>query len=68
MTDSAAPEDAEEWEYATTSGPRKGFDEHPPEGDGWVRDLSQGRNGWERFDYHEEAYWKRRSPPKDAAE
>ncbi len=53
-------ETVDEWERATTSGPRKAFDEHPPEGEGWERDLDRGRNGWERFDYHEEAYWKRR--------
>jgi hypothetical protein len=50
----------DEWEYATTSGPRKAFDEDPPEGKDWERDLSRDINGFERFDYHEEAYWKRR--------
>lgn len=37
----------------------------PPEGEGWERDFSRGRDGdnWDRFDYHEEAYWKRRVTP-----
>lgn len=48
-----------DYEYATTDGPRKNFDEDEPEGDGWVRNVHIGRNGWERFDYHEEAYWMR---------
>lgn len=48
-----------DFEYATTKGPRKAFDEHKPEGEGWVRNTYMGREGWERFDYHEEAYWMR---------
>lgn len=50
-----------EYEYATTKGPRKSFyDENvPPEGEGWVRNAHKGRGGWERFDFHEEAYWMR---------
>lgn len=48
-----------DFEYVQTDGPRKNFDEHPPEGDGWERNIDKGRNGWERFDYHEEAYWRR---------
>ena len=49
------------YEYKTTTGPRKMWDDQdtPPEGEGWVRDMDQGRDGWERFDYHEESYWKR---------
>jgi len=51
-----------DFEYATTTGPRKAFDEHPPDGDGWVRNKTRGvrGEGWERFDFHEEAYWMRR--------
>lgn len=61
--DVADPEVPEpEWEYATTTGPRKGWDPTPPSGDGWEPDKSDGRDGWERFDDHEEAYWKRRKP------
>lgn len=50
------------WEYETTSGPRKSwyYADVPPEGDGWIRDTTKGRDGWERFDFHEESYWKRR--------
>lgn len=49
------------WEYRTTTGPRKVWDdvEVPPEGGGWVSNAARGRAGWERFDYHEEAYWRR---------
>lgn len=49
-----------DFEYMTTRGPRKAFDEHPPPGDGWERNVEEGRGGWERFDYHEEAYWRRK--------
>lgn len=49
-----------DYEYTSTDGPRKAFDEHAPEGERWERNTDMGRNGWERFDYHEEAYWRRR--------
>lgn len=62
------------YEYATTRGPRKQWDDpdQPPVGDdgetepGWERNLDAGRpgQGWDRFDYHEEAYWRR--PKKQA--
>lgn len=48
-----------DYEYETTDGPRKAFDEHPPSGDGWERNTDYGRDGWERFEYYEEAYWRR---------
>lgn len=50
-----------DFEYATTSGPRKGWDDadRPPEGDGWERNTDYGNGGWERFDYHEESHWRR---------
>jgi hypothetical protein len=51
-----------DYEYSTTDGPRKAFYEDAPEGDGWERNIEEGRNGWERFDYHEEAYWRRKLP------
>jgi hypothetical protein len=49
------------FEYATTQGQRKAWDDidTPPDGDGWVRNVHPGRNGWERFDYTEESYWMR---------
>jgi len=51
-----------DYEYETTDGPRKAFDEHAPNGEGWERNTDAGRDGWERFDYHEEAYWRRSKP------
>ncbi|WP_123661619.1 DUF6221 family protein [Actinocorallia herbida] len=53
-----------EWEYRSTAGQRKAFHDYnvPPEGEGWVRNVEQGRDGWERFDYTEESYWRRRRP------
>lgn len=58
-----------DWEYEMTTGPRKewtGYD-NPPEatdwdqdcGLTWVKNTDKGSRGWERFDYHEEAYWRR---------
>jgi hypothetical protein len=55
------------WEYATTQGQRKTWDDAdvPPEGDGWIRNVEAGRDGWERFDYTEESYWRRpRAEPR----
>lgn len=56
-----------DYEYAETNGPRKnwmGVDK-PPQGDGWERNVHAGRDGWERFDYHEESYWMRPLPEDD---
>jgi hypothetical protein len=58
------------WEYATTEGPRKqwyGADVPPANEDGdpdptWERNVDAGRDGWERWDYTEEAYWRRPRP------
>lgn len=58
------------YEYRTTEGPRKQWDDVdlPPCDDlgepepGWERNTDAGRNGWERFDYTEESYWRRRLP------
>jgi len=49
------------YEYATTEGQRKAWDDAdtPPEGEGWERNTDAGRNGWDRFDYTEESYWRR---------
>ena len=53
-----------DYEYATTTGPRKAWEysDVPPDGDGWARNLHRGHpgEGWERFEYHEESYWLRR--------
>ncbi|MFE6815977.1 hypothetical protein [Streptomyces sp. NPDC057677] len=64
-----------DWEYATTEGPRKQWGDvnQPPLDDNgdpdptWERNLDAGHpgEGWERFDYTEESYWRR--PKKRAA-
>jgi hypothetical protein len=52
-----------DYEYETTTGQRKAWDaaDVPPEGEGWERNVDAGRpgEGWDRFDYHEESYWRR---------
>lgn len=48
-----------EWEYATTTSVRKQGDPPRPNGNGWMLNQYAGRDGWERFDAHEEAYWRR---------
>lgn len=50
------------YEYDTTEGQRKNWDDadEPPEGEGWERNVDAGRNGWDRFDYTEESYWRRK--------
>jgi hypothetical protein len=52
------------YEYATTEGQRKAWDfsNVPPEGEGWERNVDAGRDGWDRFDYTEESYWRRLLP------
>lgn len=64
-----------DWEYATTEGPRKQWDDInvPPRGDDgepdptWERNLDAGHpgEGWERFDYTEESYWRRLKQPRE---
>lgn len=52
-----------DFEYETTSGQRKAWDDAdtPPEGGGWERNrTTKCPEGWERFDYHEESYWRRK--------
>lgn len=58
------------WEYETTEGQRKSWDDAdtPPEGDGWERNTDAGRNGWDRFDYTEESYWRRLRPSRGGGE
>ncbi|MFJ8871059.1 hypothetical protein ACIRD6_35570 [Streptomyces sp. NPDC102473] len=65
-----------DWEYATTEGPRKQWDDQntpPADTEGipdptWERNTAMGRDGWERWDYTEESYWRRRKtqPPATA--
>lgn len=60
------------YEYATTEGRRKVWDHEdvPPwdhelgrPGDGWERNRTANNpEAWERFDLHEEAYWRRLRP------
>jgi len=50
-----------DYEYATTKGQRKAWDVTPPEqeaGPAWEQNTDY-HGGWERFEYHEEAYWRR---------
>ncbi|MFG3488514.1 hypothetical protein [Streptomyces sp. NPDC047972] len=66
-----------DWEYATTEGPRKHWDDvnQPPLDDNgdpdptWERNLDAGRpgEGWERFNYTEESYWRRRKTHTEEA-
>lgn len=55
-----------DFEYRTTEGARKQFDASVPPADEngdpdptWEVNVDAGRDGWERFDYTEEAYWRR---------
>lgn len=58
------------YEYATTEGQRKQWDDAdmPPLDEdgkpepGWERNTDAGIQGWERFDYTEESYWRRLRP------
>lgn len=60
-----------DFEYRTTEGPRKQWDDAdtPPLDENfdpdptWERNTDAGRDGWERFDYTEESYWRRRKQP-----
>ncbi|MFK3962138.1 hypothetical protein ACI2KT_00990 [Ensifer adhaerens] len=63
-------DEADLWEYETVETARKSGTSHAdrwPEGEGWEIDTTRGRVGtlrarWERFDYHEELYFRRRVP------
>lgn len=59
-----------DFEYRTTEGARKQFDASVPPADdngdpdpSWEVNTDAGRDGWERFDHTEEAYWRRRKQP-----
>lgn len=60
------------WEYKTVETGRKSGTTHDdmwPDGDGWEIDITSGRvgtpdAGWNRFDHHEELYFRRRVPDK----
>ncbi|MFC0626165.1 hypothetical protein [Kribbella deserti] len=60
-----------DYEYRTTEGQRKHWDDAdvpPIDNDklepepGWERNVEEGDNGWQRFDYTEESYWRRLLP------
>ncbi len=52
---------SDEYEYAITTVGRQSGYKSVPEGDGWETDFDKGRpnEAWDRFEYHEEFYWKR---------
>ena len=50
-----------DYEYITTTGPRKAWYDAPDlTKEGWGINTDLGHDGWERFDYHEEQYWRRK--------
>lgn len=51
-----------DYQYRVTEGQRKNWDDAdiPPKGDGWEKNVDAGRNGWDRFDFTEETYWRRK--------
>lgn len=61
------------YEYRVTVGPRKQWDDidRPPAGEdgepdpSWERNVDAGRpgQGWDRFNYTEESYWRRKKQP-----
>lgn len=56
-----------DYNYYTTEGQRKSWDEvDTPPGESWERNTDMGSNGWERFDYTEESYWRRKKEDKNA--
>lgn len=59
------------YEYKTIETGRKSGTSHEdmwPDGDGWEIDSDKGRDGWERFDHHEELYFRRPIVPAEAAD
>lgn len=62
----AEPSPPDSYEYCTTTGPRKCWDGLPDlTKEGWEPDPDRGQPGdsWDRFDYHEEKYWRRLKAP-----
>lgn len=53
-----------DFEYETTTTARKSGLSVKPDGDGWEPNQYGGdpHSSWERFEYHEEEYWRRRKP------
>lgn len=51
------------YEYVTTEGPRKRWDDaDTPPDETWERNGDRGIDGWERFEHVEESYWRRPRP------
>jgi hypothetical protein len=55
-----------DYEYETTECQRKSM-AYPPPGEGWELNVYGGdhHTAWERFDWHEEHYWRRRRAHSD---
>jgi hypothetical protein len=51
-----------DYEYETTECGRKQFDDKGMPASGWEENIIGGdpHSSWERFDYYEEHYWRRR--------
>jgi hypothetical protein len=51
-----------DYQYRVTEGQRKNWDDSdkPPKGEGWELNIDAGIDGWERFDFTEETYWRRK--------
>ena len=60
-TVSHALENMPGWEYKTMHGNRKGDEPFGLYDDGWEKNKEMGRDGWERFDFHEEYYLRRQT-------
>lgn len=58
-----------DYEYATTKTARKSGDSRKPEGDGWEPNVygNDPHSAWERFEFHEEEYWRRLKPKPSAS-
>lgn len=57
------------FEYETTRGARKCLNEdEPPEGERWARNEDKGDKGFTRFDFYDEAYWRRRKVSETRSE
>lgn len=51
------------YEYETVTVGRKSYEDDRPPGEGWERNItSVDPQGWERFDYTEDSYWRRLRP------
>lgn len=58
-----------DYEYATTKTARKSGDSRKPDGDGWEPNVygDDPHSAWERFEFHEEEYWRRLKPKPSAS-